>query len=188
MTKINIEVSARHVHLSQEHLEKLFGRKHKLKPVKPLSQKGQFAAEETVRIKNKQGKIKKVRVLGPVRRHTQIEISQTDAYKFKISPPVRKSGDLKGSAGLVLIGPKGKVKLKRGVIIAWRHIHIHPKDAKKYGLADGDRVSVKIENKRGVTFHNVLVRVRKDFVWRMHVDTDEGNAAGVAGTAKGELI
>lgn len=183
--KIIVETSARHVHLDKKTLEKLFGKGYKLTPDYPLSQKGEFAAKERVILKTKKGEIKRVRIIGPLRKKTQIEISRTDAFHLKINPPLRLSGDLKNTPGITLIGPKGEVKLKQGVIIAARHIHCDPKTAKKLNLKHGDKVSVIIKGKRGLIFNNVVVRIRKNFVWRMQIDTDEANAAGIRKTGIG---
>ena len=168
-------------------LEKLFGKGYKLTPDYPLSQKGEFAAKERVILKTKKGEIKRVRIIGPLRKKTQIEISRTDAFHLKINPPLRLSGDLKNTPGITLIGPKGEVKLKQGVIIAARHIHCDPKTAKKLNLKHGDKVSVRIKGKRGLIFNNVVVRIRKNFVWRMQIDTDEANAAGIRKTGIGSV-
>jgi len=185
--KIIIETSARHVHLDKKTLEKLFGKGYKLTPDYSLSQKGEFAAKERVILKTKKGEIKRVRIIGPLRKKTQIEISRTDAFHLKINPPLRLSGDLKNTPGITLIGPKGEVKLKQGVIIAARHIHCDPKTAKKLNLKHGDKVSVRIKGKRGLIFNNVVVRIRKNFVWRMQIDTDEANAAGIRKTGIGSV-
>jgi len=189
MSRIKIEVSARHCHLSAKDLEKLFGHGYKLKPVKELSQPGQFAAKETITLKTKDGQIDNIRILGPVRNKTQVELSMTDTRKLKIQPPIRLSGDLADSVGGTLVGPKGEIKIKDGIIIAQRHIHASPAEAKNIGLKNNQKVSVKIGDDRAVTFHNIPVRVDKDFSLAMHVDTDEGNASlpsGVCGV--GELI
>ena len=189
MIKIPIEVSARHVHLSRKDLDKLFGKGYQLTKIKNLSQPEQFAAKETITIKGKRGEIKNVRILGPVRQKTQVEISKTDAINLKIEAPVRLSGNLKLSGGCILIGPKGKIKLKEGVIIAWRHLHIEPKLAKKYNLKNGQFVSIKVKNtKRSLTFHNVIVRVSPKFRLAFQIDTDEANAAGIDKFGEGELI
>ncbi|MCD6471321.1 phosphate propanoyltransferase [bacterium] len=189
MIKIPIEVSARHVHLSRKDLDKLFGKGYQLTKIKNLSQPEQFAAKETITIKGKRGEIKNVRILGPVRQKTQVEISKTDAINLKIEAPVRLSGNLKNSGGCILIGPKGKIKLKEGVIIAWRHLHIEPKLAKKYNLKNGQFVSIKVKNtKRSLTFHNVIVRVSPKFRLAFQIDTDEANAAGIDKFGEGELI
>jgi len=177
--KIPIEVSARHIHLSKPHAEILFGPDHKFKILKELSQPGQFACVETVKIVGPKGEIDNVRYLGPFRERTQVEISETDARKLGIDPPLRLSGDLEGSAGVKVIGPKGAVDLKEGVIIALRHIHMDTKTAEKLGLKNLDKVKVDINGIRDLIFENVTVRVRDDFKLSMHLDTDEANAAGI---------
>ena len=184
MLKINIEVSARHVHLSQKDIEKLFGRGYELKPLKKLSQPGQFAGKETVRIKTKKGEFDEVRVLGPAREETQIEISLTDSYELGVKALIRLSGDLRKTPGMEVIGPKGSLSLKKGVIIAKRHIHAAPED----GLTDGQKVSVKVDGERTLTFQEVIARVDENYKWACHIDTDEGNAAGISGNVKGEII
>ncbi|NLC95422.1 MAG: phosphate propanoyltransferase [Bacilli bacterium] len=178
-TKLPIAMSNRHIHLSPEHLEALFGAGYELTKFKDLSQPGQFAANEKVDIVGPKGTLKGVRVLGPCRGKTQIEISRTDSFVLGIYPPVRDSGDIKGTPGAKIIGPKGEIEIEEGVIIAARHIHMHPDDAKEFGVKDKDRVRVKVEGERGLIFDNVLVRVRDDFALEMHVDIDEGNAAGI---------
>ncbi len=178
--KVIIEVSARHAHLSVVDFEALFGKGARPTMFRQLSQPHSFAAQETITIKTVKNELKHVRVLGPCTERTQIEISKTDAYYLGIPALVRESGDLDGTPGLTLIGPKGEVKIRSGVILAHRHIHASPADAKKYGLKHGQMVSVKFAHgSRALTFHNVLVRVHKNFVWRMQVDTDEANAAGI---------
>ncbi len=174
--KIKIEISGRHCHLSLKDLEILFGKSYQLKPLKPLSQPGQFAAKETVSLEVFGGRIDNLRILGPARGATQVEISRTDASRLKINSPVRLSGDLKGSPGAKLIGPKGTVKIKEGVIIAERHIHFDPISAKKLGLKNNQRVSVRTGGVRSVTFNNVVVRINKDFSLALHIDIDEANA------------
>lgn len=178
-TKLPIAMSNRHVHLSPEHLEALFGAGYELTKFKDLSQPGQFAANEKVDVVGPKGTLKGVRVLGPCRGKTQIEISKTDSFVLGIYPPVRDSGDIKGTPGAKIVGPKGEIEIEEGVIIAARHIHMHPDDAKEFGVKDKDRVRIKIDGERGLIFDNVLVRVRDDFALEMHVDIDEGNAAGV---------
>ncbi len=175
--QIPVGVSNRHIHVSQSDLETLFGVGYKLKVMKDLSQPGQFAAEECVNIAGRKGLIEKVRILGPARKATQIEISVTDSYGLGIPPVVRDSGDTKGSPGCVVIGPKGAVTLKEGVIIASRHLHVHPKDAEKFGLKDMDRISVKAPGPRSIVLNNVLVRVSDQFALDFHLDCDEANAA-----------
>ena len=183
--KIPIEISARHIHLSQRDLEALFGRGYKLKKLKQLTQSSDFAAKETLNIQVGSKKISKVRIVGPPRKQTQVELSLTDAIYLGIKPPIRKSGDLKGTPGITLISPKKKIKIKSGVIIPWRHIHCNPKEAKALRLKKG-MVSVGIKGTRSLTLHNVRIRVNKDYRLCIHLDTDEGNAAGII--KKGEGI
>lgn len=177
--KVPVGVSNRHVHLSADDLEVLFGPGYELTPIKELSQTGQFAADEKVTIVTQKNAIQNVRILGPVRSQTQVEISRTDAFALGLRPPVRDSGSLENSESVTLVGPKGSICLKEGVIIALRHIHMSSKDAEEFGVRDKDIVSVKTEGERGVIFNNVLIRVRDDFVLEMHIDTDEANAAGL---------
>lgn len=187
--KILVEVSARHVHLSQEHLEILFGKGYELTVKKPLSQPGQFAANERVRVVGPKKELPSVSILGPVRGSTQIEVSLTDARSIGIDAPIRMSGDIKASAPVKIVGPKGEVDIEEGVIIAKRHIHITPEDAEKFGLKDRQVVSVKVDtDQRTTIFSDVVVRVREDFATAMHIDTDEGNAAGIFGEQYGEII
>ncbi|SHE88537.1 phosphate propanoyltransferase [Desulforamulus putei] len=176
---VTVGISARHVHLSREHVETLFGPGYELKPMKDLSQPGQFAAEETVTVVGPKGVIEKVRVLGPERKQSQVELSISDCFKIGIKAPLRDSGDLAGSASVTLVGPVGSVTLKEGAIIAARHIHMHTSDAEKYGLEDGDRIYVRAKGPRGIIFGDVLVRVGDNHKLEMHVDTDEGNAVGL---------
>lgn len=176
---IKVGVSARHVHLSQADLETLFGKGYELTPKKRLMG-DQFAAEECVTLVSPSLRtIEGVRVLGPVRSHSQIEISRTDTFKLKVSPPVRPSGEIKGSAPMALVGPKGSVFLNEGTIIANRHIHMTPADAAQYGIKDNDIVDVEIENGKPTRYYNVQIRVREDFNTEMHIDTDDANAAGI---------
>lgn len=177
--QIKVGISARHLHVTKEHLEILFGKGHELHAVKPLGQPGQFASEERVDLVTEKGTFKQVRILGPIRSATQVELSLTDAMKLGLKVPVRDSGDHHGSPGMTLIGPKGEVKIDTGVIAACRHIHMTPADAAQFGVKDKQFVSVKIGNAdRHLIFEQVLIRVRDDFALEMHVDTDEGNAAG----------
>lgn len=173
---IPVGISGRHAHVSQNDLETLFGKGFQLSNLKALSQPGQFAANETVEIVTPKGSLKKVRILGPVRKQTQVELSLTDAIKLGINPPVRDSGDLKDSPGLTIIGPQGQVDIKEGVICAARHIHMTPADAEKFNVKDKELVSVKIDGARGAIFDNVLIRVHENFQLELHVDTDEANA------------
>ena len=176
---IKVGVSARHVHLSQKDLETLFGERHELTPKKELMG-GQFAAEECVTLVSPSLRtIEGVRVLGPVRKQSQIEISRTDTFKLKVSPPVRPSGELKGSAPMALVGPKGSVFLNEGCIIANRHIHMDSATAEKYGVVDNDLVDVQIDNSKPTTFYNVQVRVHESFTPEMHIDTDDANACAI---------
>lgn len=186
--KILIEVSARHIHLSAKDMGVLFGSGYQLNKLRDLSQTGQYASRETVKISTATDMIKKVRVVGPLRLQTQLEISITDAYRLKINAPVRRSGEIENSPGLKITGPQGDVNLASGVIIAQRHIHCDPQTAKKLNLKDGQLVSVKTSGQRAVTFHQVIIRIDKDFVWRFQVDTDEANAAGLKGGETGIVI
>jgi len=176
---VPIGVSAHHVHLSPEHVEALFGRGRRLTPGKPLSQPGQYAAEEKVDLVGPKGRVERVRVLGPERPATQVEISRTEEFKLGIDAPIRASGDIHGSPGLALVGPKGRVDLREGVICALRHIHMAPEDALGFGLRDRDVVRVKVEGERSLIFGDVLVRIHPDFRLEMHIDTDEANAAEI---------
>ena len=182
---IKVGVSARHVHLSQEDLETLFGKGYELTPKKMLMG-DQYAAEECVTLVSPSLRsIEGVRVLGPVREESQIEISRTDTFKLKVSPPVRPSGKIKGSAPMALVGPKGSVFLNEGCIIANRHIHMTPADANKYGIKDNDVVDVEIQNAKPTRYYNVQVRVREDFNTEMHIDTDDANASAIK---QGDLV
>lgn len=178
---VPIGVSNRHVHLTREHLDILFGKDYELTKAKDLSQPGQFAANETVTIIGPSLRpIEKVRVLGPLRKASQVEISMTDSYVLKVKPPVRESGNIAGSSPITLVGPKGVVTLSEGCIIANRHIHMSPKDAERYGIKDGDTVNVSVLGKgKRTLWYDVQIRVNKDFVLEMHVDTDDANAAGI---------
>ncbi len=171
-------VSNRHVHLSKEDVEILFGKDYQLTPIKDLGQPGQFACKETVIIAGPKGAIEGVRVLGPERKETQVEISLTDAFKLGVMPPVRDSGDLEGTPGITIIGPNGTVVKSKGVIIAKRHIHMHTSDAERFGVKDKDIVKVIVEKgDRRLIFDDVLIRVSEKFALEFHVDTDEANAA-----------
>ncbi len=177
--KITIEVSARHIHLSDKDRDILFGKDYKFKPRKDLSQTGQYSCQETVNLCHQDQCLKDVRVIAPNRLATQVEISMTDAYNLKIKPPVRRSMRIANTPGIKVVGPKGTVKIPKGVIIAKRHIHCSLARAKELGLKDGQLVSVKITGVRALTFNDVVVRVRKDFVWSFQIDIDEANAANV---------
>lgn len=177
---VPIGVSARHVHLTQADVETLFGKGYALTKKKELMG-GQYAANETVTIVGlKLRAIENVRVLGPTRKASQVEISATDAVKLGIKAPVRESGNIKGSAPIAIVGPKGAVYLNEGCIIAKRHIHMSPADAAAAKVQDGDIVSVRVDNERGTTFNNVQIRVDDSFTLEMHIDTDEANASKIS--------
>lgn len=177
---VPVGVSARHIHLTQEHVETLFGEGYQLTKRKELMG-GQYASNETVTIVGlKLRAIENVRILGPVRSKSQVEISATDAIRLGVKAPIRESGNIAGSAPIAVVGPKGVVYLKEGCIIAKRHIHMSPKDAAAAGVHDGDIVSVKADNERGTVFNHVQIRVDESFTLEMHIDTDEANAAKIA--------
>ncbi len=176
---IPVAMSARHVHLSQEHVEALFGAGYQLQKLSDLSQPGQYACKETVEVVGPKRSITKVRVLGPARNLTQVELSATDGVVLGISLPIRNSGDVTGTPGAHLIGPKGAVKLREGCIVAARHIHTTPQDAELLGVVDNQKVWVQFVGPRGLLFSDVLVRVSPSFQTEMHLDTDEGNAASI---------
>lgn len=187
--KVLVETSARHIHLTQEHLEVLFGKGATLTSKKELSQPGQFACEERVTIVGPKRELKNVSILGPTRKATQIELSLTDARSIGIIAPVKESGDIAGTPGCKLIGPAGEVELTEGVIAAKRHIHFDPKSAGEAGVKDKQIVSVKIETEgRSLVFGDVVARVSPSYAFAMHIDTDESNAACCAGKVYGEII
>lgn len=173
---VPVGISNRHIHLSKKDLETLFGYGYKLTLKKALSQPGEFACEEVLDIKVGERMIKGVRVLGPVRRQTQVEVSASDARKLRAKPPVRSSGDLEGSAPVTVIGPKGSINLKEGLIIANRHIHFTPNDAEKFGIKDSDTISVKWGGEKGGILDNVCCRVSKNYSFELHIDTDDASA------------
>ncbi|MFW6262773.1 MAG: phosphate propanoyltransferase [Thermotogota bacterium] len=176
--KIVAGVSARHLHLSEEDLKVLFGENAQLTPIKDLGQPGQYASEEKVKVIGPKGAFESVRVLGPVRKDTQVEVSLTDAYKLGVVPPVRDSGDIDGTPGLKLIGPAGEVNLEKGLILAKRHIHMTREDAQRFEVKDKDIVSVLCDTQgRKTIFQDVLVRVSPKYALEFHVDTDEANAS-----------
>jgi len=187
MTKIPVEVSARHCHLNKKNLEKLFGKGYKLKILKIISQPGQFAAKEEIKILGPKGELK-VRIVGPVRTRTQIELSATDCYKLGIKPVLRLSGLAQNTPGAILIGSKRKIRIKNGIMVALRHLHLSPKEAKSLKLKDGDKVSIKIKSPRALIFNRVIVRVGKLHEKSFQIDTDEGNACGWKPGMKGELL
>lgn len=185
---IPIGISARHIHLTQEHLEVLFGQGAKLHPLKELMG-GEYAAEEQVTLVGTNLRvIENARILGPVRSGTQVELSKTDARHLGINPPIRESGDTKGSAPITLVGPKGALFLDEGCIVAKRHIHMNGDHAKTYGVSDNEIVSVKLGGERQAIFDNVQVRVRPNYSLQMHIDTDEANAVGATPKDTVEII
>lgn len=174
--KIKVGVSNRHVHLSKETIETLFGKNYELKIQRQLSQKGQFASTSLVTIKGPKGEINNVRVLGPTRNYNQVEVSKTDAYKLGINPPVRDSGDLDNSSPITIIGPKGEINLEKGCIIATRHIHITPSELKEFGFNENDKVFIKIDGDKKAILGNVHFKVSNDECLELHLDTDDANA------------
>lgn len=174
--EVTIGVSNRHVHLKKEHLEILFGKDYELEIKNMLVQPGQFASNSTLTIKTEKSEIQNVRVLGPVRNYTQVEISKTDAFKLGLNPPIRDSGDLEGSAPIELIGPNGSIKLEEGCIIANRHIHITPQQVKELGLTGIEKVSVELKGEKGGIINNVYLKIDENFALEMHIDTDDANA------------
>ncbi len=187
--KILIETSARHVHLSREHIDILFGEGHELTVKKKLSQPGQYACEERVDVVGPKKTIPNVSILGPARPASQVEVSLTDARTLGVTAPVRESGDVDGSAPCKLVGPKGEVELDCGVIVAKRHIHMTPADAEACGVSDKEIVSVKVDSDgRSLVFGDVVCRVSDKFALAMHIDTDESNAACAFGACYGEIV
>lgn len=186
---IPVGISNRHIHLSHDDVETLFGKGYQLTKLKELSQPGQYACKEVLTIVGPSMRaIEGVRVLGPERKRSQVEISRTDSFTLKVKPPVRESGDLAGSAPITIIGPKGIVTLKEGCIIANRHIHMSEDEGKAFGVRDGEYVDVQMNGERRSMFYDVQIRVHKDFRLEMHIDTDDANAAGVGNGFKGKLI
>lgn len=189
MAKILIETSARHVHLTKEHIDILFGAGHELTFKKALSQPGQFACEERVTVVGEKKEIKNISILGPARSATQVEISLTDARTLGVNAPIRESGDIAGSGACKIIGPCGEVEIKEGVIAAKRHIHLTPEAAAEMGVKDKQIVCVKVDSEgRKTVFGDVVIRVSEKFAPAMHIDTDESNAAGCVPGMFGEVI
>lgn len=177
---IPVGISNRHIHLCREHINILFGDNYQLQPIKDLSQPGQYACKELLTIIGPSLRpIENVRVLGPERKSSQVEISRTDSFTLKVKPPVRESGNISGSAPITIIGPKGVVTLNEGCIIANRHIHMSLEDGQTFGVKDGEYVTVDALGERRTRFYDVQVRVHKDFRLEMHLDTDDANAAGL---------
>ncbi|MBY0222908.1 phosphate propanoyltransferase [Sporosarcina aquimarina] len=185
---VPIAVSARHVHLQPEHVEVLFGAGYELTQRSELSQPGQFAANETVMIAGPKSSIERVRILGPVRKATQVEVSFTDAMKLGVKPPLRESGNIEGSAPITLIGPKGSVHIEQGLIIAQSHIHMGTQDAQRFGVQDGEYVTVEADGIRPISFRNVRIRVNERYRLEMHIDTDEANAGFITQGTIGRLV
>lgn len=180
-------VSARHAHLCREHMNILFGEGSELHPKKYIGQPGQYSSEEQITLVTAKGEMK-LRIIGPLRKYTQLELSFTDARKVGLNPPIRNSGDIKNSAGGKLIGPKGEVEIVEGVIIAARHIHLYPETAETYGLKDGDIVSIQTTGERALLLNNVLVRAGEGNADEVHIDTDEANACNLDSGVMVEII
>lgn len=174
--KITVGISNHHIHVTKEHLNILYGQDYQLNPKKSLNQVGQYASHETVTLKTQKAEIPNVRILGPIRPYTQVEISQTDAIKLGMNPPLRESGDIKNSAPITIIGPKGQIDLTEGCIIATRHIHITPELAQEKKLENQKEVSVKINGPKGGIMDHVSVRIAPNSYYEMHIDTDDANA------------
>ncbi len=189
MKPVLVEISARHVHVSREDLDILFGKGYELTPKKDLSQPGQFACEERVKVVGTKKELPGVSILGPCRKATQVELSLTDARSIGVSAPIRESGDVEGSGTCKLVGPCGEVEIPCGVIAAKRHIHMTTADAEKYGITDCQIVKVKIPTEgRALIFDDVVARVSDSYALAMHLDTDEANAAGIGGSCTGEIL
>lgn len=187
MTRVPVEVSARHCHLNQKDIDRLFGSGYKLKILKMISQPGQYAAQEEIKIKGPKGELN-LRIVGPARTKTQIELSVTECYRLGIKPVLRISGSVSGTPGAVLIGPKGQIEIKQGVIVTQRHIHLSVSEAKKWKLKNLQLVSVKIKGSRGLIFDQVVVRVASKHKKSFQIDTDEANACGWESGMQGEFI
>lgn len=187
--QVLVETSARHVHVTQEVLETLFGKGYELTKKKDLSQPGQYASNERVQVIGSKGSFPAVSILGPVRPETQVELSASDARSIGVNAPCRESGDIAGSGACKLVGPAGEVEISEGVIVAKRHIHATPEDAEKFGISDKEIVSVKIDsNGRSLVFGDVVVRVSPKYALAMHIDTDESNAAFATPGLMGEIV
>lgn len=186
--QISVGVSNRHIHVSRSDLDILFGEGYNLKKFKDLSQPGQYAAEDMVTLVGPSGVKTKVRILGPERSKTQVEISLTDGFELGVKPPARDSGDIAGTPGISIVGPNGSITIKEGVICAWRHIHMTPEDAQKFGLSDKQYVKVKTSGDRGLIFDRVLVRVNSQYRLEMHIDIDEANAGFIKNGNSVEIL
>ncbi|MDH7484133.1 MAG: phosphate propanoyltransferase [Spirochaetales bacterium] len=188
-TRMIVNLSNRHIHLSREDVEALFGKGYQLTKTKDLMQPGQFACAETVTIKGPKGQFENVRILGPERKETQCEILASDVFKLGVPDcPVRESGQLEGSSGFEIIGPAGSVKKDKGLIIAKRHIHFDPESAARFGVVDKQLVALKVGGERGAIFLNVVCRVHPTYALECHLDFDEGNAVGIASGTMGEIV
>lgn len=176
---VPVGVSNRHIHVTEADLQVLFGKGYQLTKMKDLKQPGEFACEETLEVRTNKGSIRKVRILGPVRGKTQVELSLTDSFTLGIKIPVRESGDIKGSQRVTLVGPKGEVEIEEGAIAAYRHIHMPEDVARKHGLKNGQIVSVEKEGPRGLIFKDVMLRVSNRYALEMHIDVDEANAGNI---------
>lgn len=186
--KIPIEISARHMHISKEDFERLYGKGKNLTPIRRLSQPGEFASRKTVILSNGKNKIENVRILGPFRKKSQVEISLTDAYNLKLNPlpSIKVSGDISGTTSISTKGPKAQIKIP--VIIAQRHLHCSQEQAKKLDLKNNQKISVIINGQRETTFHNIIVRISNEYNLSVHIDTDEANSAGIKGKTYGNIV
>lgn len=185
---VPVGISNRHIHLEKKHVDILFGEEYTFVKIKDLSQTGQFSCKEVVTLCGPKGCIEKVRVLGPERKRTQVEISMGDSIKLGVKPHIRLSGDLKGTAGITIIGPKGSIQILEGVIVSQRHIHMTQADAERLGVINGEEVSIEIVGERGGIFHNTYVRVSEVSVLECHIDVDEANAFGISSKTKIKII
>ena len=186
--KVSIGVSNRHVHLTKEHLEILFGEGYELEKKVDINQPGQYASTDVVIIKTEKSEISNVRILGPIRPYTQVEISKTDAYKLGLNPPVRDSGDLKNSEPITIIGPLGSINIDEGCIIPNRHIHILPEQIKAYGLEGKEYVDVKVYGEKGGILSNVKIKESNEAYFELHIDTDDANAHLIKNGDIGEIV
>lgn len=186
--EIPVGVSNRHAHLSQAHLNHLFGDGYELTRMKDLSQPGQYACKETITICGPKGAIEKIRILGPVRSNTQVEVLAGDSFKLGVVSQARLSGELSGTPGITLIGPKGSVQAAEGLIIAQRHIHMTLQDAQRFGVSDGQTVAIQVEGPRGGTYNNVAIRANNTSALECHIDTEEANAMSISGSSKIKIV
>ncbi|GAA0070768.1 phosphate propanoyltransferase [Clostridium sardiniense] len=186
--EIPVGISNRHIHLSKRHVDILFGEGYELTKLKELSQKGQYACKETITICGPRGSIEKIRVLGPIRSKTQVELSIGDCRTTGVSPSIRLSGNLKETSGITLIGPKGSVQLEEGVIVAQRHIHMNNKHAEHFGVSDGDIVKIEVDGLRGGILNNVSIRTNDSFSLECHLDVEEANSFGVTPKSKIKIV